>query len=783
MALRPVFGADGGLTLAARTSIPISRNPAWAAGDVILVTAMLRDTTVAPTMVGAQLIGQEINTTASHGHQLVAFWIRDDGGITNSWTITWGGSSITCDAVWRPWRGCPPTGSPIDGYAAGSTTVTGRYIPYAPTEVHGNCTVINVVCSYQTTYPTQAQQWFTGPDNGDAYVSQFEYPFGTAGVTPTPAPLGPHSLDAWTSMTFGLRDGGQRDAAYDVPFGLAGVSSPANGGWPGGYADTVALGANHVRVDFGPGMSTAASDAEFADAAAYGLSVMPIIVQYQQVSTIDATAYSNYVASFVARYGPGGTFWAGRTDGDLAPQYIEILNEPWGTWFVGTVEPSAYASLYIQAVTAGRAANPACKYLIAGVDRYYQSSTWNPWFSAMFSAQPTLGAYIDGYTIHEYGITPLNLSNWLNYQQWPQIESVAAYLASQGVNVRAWVTEFGFDTASNTGSPDYGVSEQQQAGQILQAMQFFHGRWSDLVGATVYFNYRDGVADGRQTRFGLVHYDGTRKPAFDALRAILPLYVSGLAPLLSSAFGQRLFDFLEPWQTDHLAWYCNALGVMFDPVLTLADQQGSDGDSDFVPGWGSLFDVDSCPPAQLPYLGQFVGVQVPIGTSEPVARALIRAESGLNRGTLASVQSAIERNISTPWQPVTSYTAGTLVTHDPGDGGGPRTYLVATTFTSGSLFDSANLTQTDPNLWYRVYERQRGDGTSDAYALAVVVRPEQLTPTNDTTAVTAAINATKPAGIILYVTATDSPAWSSATKTWGTVGGTVTWGNVATGNV
>lgn len=778
MSARPVFTGDTGGTLSARTSITISRQASWQPGDVVTVWAMLRSGTVVPTLPGFTQIGRQVNLTSSRTHQLVAFWRRDDG-TGSSWTMSWDGSSITCDWGGRAWRGCPPTGSPIDGYASAASATTVGAIPYAPATLTGTGTVLWLVASYQTSYPDQPAQWFYGANNGDGYVRAFEYPFGVRGLTPSPAPNSQAS-DAWTSMTFALRDGARSDPAYDIPFGLDGINSPNNGGWPGGYDDAVELGVNHLRIDFGPGDTQLERDTEFADAAANGLRVLPVISQYQRLSTIDKAAFATYVGAFVARYGPGGTFWAGRSDGELAPEWIELFNEPYGWWFYGTVEPADYADVYIQSVVAGRAANPACKYLIACTDRY-NASGWQPWVAPMFTAQPTLGNYIDGVTLHEYGFSPLNLAYWGNYQQWPQIESIMTDLAARGVNVKAWITEFGFTTCTNAASPDYGVGEALQASQILRALHLFHGRWSDLVGGTFLYRYRDGPADSREDRWGIVNYDGTRKPAFDALRSALPLYVSGLPVAIRSPFGARLFAMLEPWQTDDLARYCDAIGAMFDPVYQLVSDQGFDGDTDYVPGYGVLFDIDACPASCLPYLGQFVGVSIPAGADEATARALVRAESGLSRGTLASIQSAVERSISASWAPNTHYLAGTLVAHDPGTGA--VFYTVDADFTSDPAFSTANLTPTNPKLWYRLFERQRQDATTDAYALTIYVRPEHLTPTNDTTAILAAVNANKPAGIVLYLVVTDSPRWLDATLTWATASGTMTWAGVSAGSV
>jgi hypothetical protein len=113
---------------------------------------------------------------------------------------------------------------------------------------------------------------------------------------------------------------------------------------------------------------------------------------------------------------------------------------------------------------------------------------------------------------------------------------------------------------------------------------------------------------------------------------------------VESPTGQFLMGFFEPWMTDSLALFLNAVGTMFDPLMATIQDQGIDGiDADYVPGYGSLFDIDRCPPASLPYLGQFVGVRVPTGMSATDARQLIKAEAGINRGTPASIMSAVQR--------------------------------------------------------------------------------------------------------------------------------------------
>jgi P2-related tail formation protein len=182
---------------------------------------------------------------------------------------------------------------------------------------------------------------------------------------------------------------------------------------------------------------------------------------------------------------------------------------------------------------------------------------------------------------------------------------------------------------------------------------------------------------------------------------------------------------LAPWMNPSLEIYSAAIGGMFEEVWSLVQDRGSDGDPDYVPGWGVLFDVDLCPTAYLPYLAQFVGVVVPTGADDATTRALIRAEAGTQRGTVASIRSAVQRNLT-----------GTQ-----------------------SCF---------------INERVRLDGTPDAYAFVIVVRPSEVT---SVAAITAAVDLVKPAGLVYWLVQSDSWTWASATHTWSA--DTMTWDQTA----
>lgn len=65
------------------------------------------------------------------------------------------------------------------------------------------------------------------------------------------------------------------------------------------------------------------------------------------------------------------------------------------------------------------------------------------------------------------------------------------------------------------------------------------------------------------------------------------------------------------------------------------------------PGWSLLLDVDRAPDEALPWLGQFVGVRLPPGESDPVVqREMIRATPGWKRGTREALTAAVQRTLT-----------------------------------------------------------------------------------------------------------------------------------------
>lgn len=153
---------------------------------------------------------------------------------------------------------------------------------------------------------------------------------------------------------------------------------------------------------------------------------------------------------------------------------------------------------------------------------------------------------------------------------------------------------------------------------------------------------------------------------------------------MTDTFAGGVADDLAPFLTaendpngDH-AIYLGALAAPFEQLFSLAMDQGfPDDGEDYIPGWSVLLDVDAAPAQFLPWLAMFNGTVIPAGTDEATARAIIRDEAGMQRGTPGAIVAAARRNLV----------------------GSQSVVLLERTYT---------------------------DGTADPYYFVLVVRPEEL---------------------------------------------------------
>jgi|SRR4051812_29753270 hypothetical protein len=112
-------------------------------------------------------------------------------------------------------------------------------------------------------------------------------------------------------------------------------------------------------------------------------------------------------------------------------------------------------------------------------------------------------------------------------------------------------------------------------------------------------------------------------------------------PPATFPYGARLRERTQPLAPDddrygYAHWIlCESIGRIF-----LELQEVFDPDDPGLPPVAPILSVDLCPDWALPWLAQFVGVQLPVGIAPDAAREAIRSVAGWSRGTPAALRAA-----------------------------------------------------------------------------------------------------------------------------------------------
>lgn len=296
------------------------------------------------------------------------------------------------------------------------------------------------------------------------------------------------------------------ETSIDVPaVKLFGIDD-AHGEQDASGPDAKRLGITLNRVQFTYGESIESMDAKVDRDARNGLKPLVLLAQYGRISDFDVPGWRRWATAVVARYGPGGAFWQGRTDGEFAPTVFEVLNEPYISGFYPTPEPAAYATFFTQVVTAANAANENARFLLAAwPNRYrdaagtFSANSWNADLAASPDG-PTALALASGITVHPYGST-ISSNGW-----------DSAYRAHQDFPaLPVWITEVGYRVND---VHDYEpITEEVQAAYLQRALtDFMSWPWAH---AFVWFKYQDY---GPANMWGTVRTDGTHRPSYHAYR-------------------------------------------------------------------------------------------------------------------------------------------------------------------------------------------------------------------------------------------------------------------------
>ena len=276
------------------------------------------------------------------------------------------------------------------------------------------------------------------------------------------------------------------------------------------------LGAGSVRMEFPIGAPASALASAVEAYAKVGLKLLPLAGFDGGMPT---PAEARNLASWAATYGPGGTFWAGKSyPASAAVTDIEFGNETSYVYQYSENSPAAYAARaqtyalrFKEAEIAVKEVEPAVGLLAQADDGGSGSPAW---VQNMFAAVPDLASRVAGWTVHPYGTT------WQK-----KIEDLVNFTAAQGApsSIPIYVTELGI--AVDNGhcvNDNYGwnpcMSDAEAASTLATVVGGMRRLWGSRLKALYLYQAQDekpeGISNEREYYFGLLQSDGAPKGAF-----------------------------------------------------------------------------------------------------------------------------------------------------------------------------------------------------------------------------------------------------------------------------
>jgi hypothetical protein len=277
-----------------------------------------------------------------------------------------------------------------------------------------------------------------------------------------------------------------------------------------------ATGARTARIDFDINKSASSMASDIEAYAKAGIRPVLLATFYGRVPS---TTEAQNLATWAAAYGPGGTFWQGKSyPTSVMPNEIEFGNETSYSYQFSDNSMSTYAARaqsYAQrakdAAVAITAANKNVGLLAIGDNAVNQSA----WMTNMLKAVPNLADLVNGWTIHPYGPT------WAT-----RIDSTINSAKAGGArDLPIWVTEWGLSTDNgNCLSDNYGFDKcltyDQAASTLHSALAGMQSRYGSRLGAFFLYQahdqYAPGTRTGREAYFGATQSNGAAKGAYTA---------------------------------------------------------------------------------------------------------------------------------------------------------------------------------------------------------------------------------------------------------------------------
>jgi hypothetical protein len=281
------------------------------------------------------------------------------------------------------------------------------------------------------------------------------------------------------------------------------------------------------RIEILPGvLDLHEEDAAVAAAAGAGLDVLPFLVDAPAFrAAVTPPGFVRrpavpadlgvFAAALVARYGPGGTFWAQHPQLPARPiRAWQVWNEPNlpHDWYPQP-DPAQYAELLRATSAALRAADPGVEVIAAGLPDSDAGIPFEQYVGGLYAAGAN--RWFDAFALHAYAPSAQGTIDLVRY--------VRALLDTLGDTGRPLdVTEFGW--ASSGPVKPLTTTEEGQAQRVAAVVRTLGAERGQLgLERLIYFSWRDravsaGMKDQWPYHTGLLRTDAGSKPALGAFR-------------------------------------------------------------------------------------------------------------------------------------------------------------------------------------------------------------------------------------------------------------------------
>ncbi|MCL6105734.1 MAG: beta-galactosidase [Actinobacteria bacterium] len=480
--------------------------------------ATLSSCTVNPADYVCNVAGIQWNTTYT-----VTGWVTDSSGGTAS--VSW--SFNASDAV-KPGLEIKNTKAywaSYSDYLSGKLSVDSTLGNSGPDNAY-NVTITGSSASSMVTLGTNMPLDLGEISTGGSAVATLHYnvPTGTSSFLQKITASAGDSLGNTYSYEPTQAPQAGKNIGISVGDNLADLS---NQDLDSTMADIASLGVGWIRFDMAwdlleptPGSyNWARFDRIVAAANQHGLKSVPILVftpawarpagcDSYQCGPAEPAQFAAYAAAAASHYAPMGVHtW-------------EIWNEPnIDAFWLPSPDPAAYTQLLKAGYTAIKAADSQSMVISGGLSPAENTSGHiapRDFLSAMY--QNGAKNYMDAVGYHPYSFPALPVTT-LSWSGWSQMSdltpSIRSIMVANGDgNKQVWATEFGCPT----NGPGWNGDELLQAAMVRDALQ--QASSDPWLGGLFLYTYKDlGTNTGTiENFFGLVRYDGSKKPAYYELR-------------------------------------------------------------------------------------------------------------------------------------------------------------------------------------------------------------------------------------------------------------------------